>query len=246
MEVADGDLWVAGGGSSRTLVRIDGATNRVAQEIAVEGRTLGDVAVDAHGLWVSVFAGDGIDVVRLDPVSGEVEARISMESSYAREVLAVDGTIWLHERRTRGSDVLGSVLTRLDPETGRVLATVPLHGGAAMVTGGDGSIWVPTWSSEGGSQLLRVDPHRNEVVRYPSENLEFVIDVGEGGIWGVARRGPDLFGERSGIVRFDPVTGRVDAGVGVPGGTIALAVAPGSVWVVHYEEGVTRIELRPA
>jgi len=246
MEVADGDLWVAGGGSSRRLVRIDGATNHVVQEIAVRGRFLGDVAVDERGVWVSVFADDGIDLVRFDPVTGSEEARIRMESSYAREVLAVLGTIWLHERRTRGSDVLGSVLTRIDPETGQAVATVPLHGGAAMVTAADGFIWVPTWTSEDGNLLLRVDPQTGEMVTFPSETLEFVIDVGEGGVWGVARRGQDLFEGRGGIVRFDPVVGRIDAGVGIDAGTIAVAVAPGSVWVVHYEEGVTRIELRPA
>lgn len=246
MEVADGDLWVAGGGSSRRLVRIDGAENRVVQEIAVEGRMLGDVAVDEHGVWVSVFAGEGIDLVRLDPATGSEESRFRMESSYAREVLSVEGAVWLHERRTRGSDVLDSVLTRVDPATGEVVATVALHGGAAMVTAAEGLIWVPTWTSEDGNLLLEVDPLTGEVLTYPSENLEFVIDVGEGGVWGVARRGQDLFKGPGGIVRFDPVAGRVDAGVGVEGGTIALAVAPGSVWAIHYGEGVTRVELRAA
>jgi hypothetical protein len=63
---------------------------------------------------------------------------------------------------------------------------------------------------------------------------------------GEARRGRDLSEEREAIVRFDPVERRVDARVGIPAGTIALAVAPGSVWAINYEEGVTRIELRPA
>jgi DNA-binding beta-propeller fold protein YncE len=246
MEVTNDSLWVAGGGSSRRLVRIDIATNRLVQEIAVEGQVLGDVAVDEHGVWVSVFMRDGIELVLLDPETGVEEARIPMESSYAREVLAVDGAIWLHERRTRGSDVLGSVLTRVDPETGRTEATVRLHGGAAMVTEAEGSIWVPTWSEKGGNLLTRVDPETGEVITLPSGTLEFVIDVGEGGVWGVARRGQDLFDGRGGIVRFDPVTGRVDAGVGIEAGTIALSVAPGSVWAAHYERGVTRVELRPA
>jgi hypothetical protein len=251
MEVTDGDLWVGGGGGSRRVVRIDGETDRIVQEISVEGGFIGDLAIDEHGLWVSIFGRDagqerGIYLVRLDPVTGEEEARIPMESEYAREVLAVDGTIWLHERETQGSVVGASVLTRVDPQTGRILASVPVGSPASSVTHDDAFIWVPTWTAEDGNLLLRVDPRTGEVVALPSENLEFVIEVGEGGIWGVARRGQDLFGERSGIVRFDPVTGRVDAGVGIPGGTIAMAVAPGSVWVVSYEEGTTRVELRPA
>jgi streptogramin lyase len=114
-----------------------------------------------------------------------------------------------------------------------------------VVTEGDGFIWAPAWTAEDGNLLLRVDPQTGEVATFPSEPLEFVIDIGEGGVWGVARRGQDLFEGRGGIVRFDPVTGGVDAGVGIDAGTIALAVAPGSVWVIHYEEGVTRVELRP-
>ena len=104
MEVTDGAGWVAGGGSSRNLVRIDVATNVVVQEIAVEGTSLGDVAVDDLGVWVSVFVRDGererIDLVRLDPTTGAEEARIPLESEYGREVIAIDGTIWVHANET--------------------------------------------------------------------------------------------------------------------------------------------------
>ena len=244
IEVVDGDVWVAGGGSSRNLVRIDPLSNRVVQELSVPGDFLGDVAVDERGVWVSVIKRDAIDVVRLNRDSGEEEARYSFDGFWAREILAVEGTLWLHERLTHGAVVGNSVLRRIDPDSGEILATVPLHGGATMVAEGDGFIWVPTWTSEGGNLLLRIDPQSGAVITMPSDNMEFVIAPGEGGIWGVARKGQDLFSERSGIVRFDPVTGRVDAGVGVDGGPIALAVAPGSVWVVHYKEGVTRIDLR--
>jgi hypothetical protein len=79
----------------------------------------------------------------------------------------------------------------------------------------------------------------------PSHSLDFLVDVGEGGLWG---RGLDQASGRIGIVRFDPVTGRIDASVelGERRNPIDLAVAPGSVWVATYKEGVTRIELRPA
>ena len=251
MEVSGGDLWVAGGvGTGGRLVRIDAETHTLVDDIRVPGRFLGDVAVDEHGVWVSVFLRDGddeaIDLVRLDPVTGSEEARIRMESSYAREVLAVDGTIWIHERRTHGSIVGGSVLTRVDPETEQIVTSVRLPVQTWMVTEGSGFIWAPIYDAEENNVLARLDPHTNELTTLLAENLEFQIAVGEGGVWGVARGGPDLFGERSGIVRYEPVAGRVDALVPVDGSPIALAVAPGSVWVIHYREGVTRVELRPA
>lgn len=244
MEVADGDLWVAGGGSSRRLVRIDGSSNRVVQELAVQGRFLGDLEIDESGLWVTVFAEDHLYLVRLDPATGREEARMPLEGSYGREVLSVDGILWVHQRLTHGSTVGASVLVRVDPRTGS-MQEVGVGSPASSVVEGAGFIWAVTWTDEDGNQLVRLDPRTSELTLIPSQNLEFVIALGEGGVWGVARRGQDLFEGRGGIVRFDPVTGRVDAGVGIEAGTIALAVAPGSVWVVGYEEGVTRIELRP-
>jgi hypothetical protein len=254
MELSNGSLWVVGGGGRTGLVRIDTSTNAVTGEFPVGGAFPADLAIDEHGVWVSVFVRDGGDppkeqmhLVRFDPVTGAEEARVALESEYAREVLAIDGTIWVHEHETHGSVVGNSVLTRVDPETERVVASVPLGSSSTSVTEGDGFIWATTWTSEEGNVLGRLDPQTNEVIRIPSQTLEFVIDVGEGGIWGVARDGPNLFGNRTGVARFEPVAGRVDATSGaLGGGPIALAVAPGSVWVAHYEAGVTRVELRPA
>lgn len=245
MEVAHGDLWVAGGGASRKVVRIDSQSNQVVSEFPVRARFLGDLEIDEHGLWVTAFDEEHMSLLRLDPTTGAEEARVPLEGSYAREVVSVDGTLWVHQRQTHGSTVGASVLVRVDPATAG-MAEVRVGSPASSVVEGDGFVWAITWTAEDENLLLRVDPHTGEVVTFPSENLEFVIDVGEGGIWGVARRGQDLFEGRGGIVRFDPVTGRVDAGVDIEAGTIALAVAPGSVWVVGYEEGVTRIELLPA
>jgi streptogramin lyase len=47
------------------------------------------------------------------------------------------------------------------------------------------------------------------------------------------------------INRFDPSTGQVDISVrlGPDSTPIAVAVAPGSVWVLNYEGTVTRVGL---
>ena len=245
MEVADDDLWVAGGGASRKVVRIDSQSNRVVSEFAVRARFLGDLEIDEHGLWVTAFDEEHMYLLRLDPTTGAEEARVPLEGSYAREVVSVDGTLWVHQRQTHGSTVGASVLVRVDPETAS-MAEVRVGSPASSVVEGDGFVWAITWTAEDGNQLVRLDPRTSELALIPSRSLESVIALGGGGVWGVARRGQDLFEGRGSIVRFDPVTGRVDAGVGIEAGTIALAVAPGSVWVVGYEEGVTRVELRPA
>jgi len=245
MEVTDGDLWVAGGGASRKVVRIDAQSNQVVSEFLVRARFLGDLEIDEHGLWVTAFDEDHMYLIRLDPRTGAEEARVPLEGSYVREVVSVDGTLWVHQRLTHGSTVGASVLVGVDPETAS-MQEVRVGSPASSVVEGAGFVWAITWTAEEGNQLVRLDPRTSELELIPCQNLEFVIAIGEGGVWGVARNGEDLFGREAGVVRFNTVSGRVDAASdGLGGGPIALAVAPGSVWVAHYEEGVTRVELRP-
>jgi streptogramin lyase len=106
-------------------------------------------------------------------------------------------------------------------------------------------IWVTDWNRRDGNLLLRVHPLTGDVMQMPSGSLEQLAEAGESGLWGSGR---DLETDRPGIVRFDPESMDADASVGLGQGQspIALAVAPGSVWTVSYEEGVTRVELRPA
>jgi hypothetical protein len=252
MEVNDGSVWVAGGGSTRRLSRIGTATNRVTQEMAIQGRFLGDVAVHDGDVWASVFVrrttdpwSGGIDLVRLDPASGLETARIPLDAEYGRDVLASGGSIWVHLRETRQSVVGASVLARADPATGRIVDSVSVGSPATSLTQTEDAIWITTWRSGEGNLLMRLDPHSGEVETLPAGTLETLVTPGAGGLWG---RGRDVEGRRTGVVRFDPVSAQVDTSLPLPRGLapFALAVAPSSVWITQYEEGVTRIDLRPA
>lgn len=259
LEVAGGSVWVVGGveapggldspggGSDGLLLRIDPATNRVVQEIPLGGFSAGDVAVDKRGVWVTLSTGGGgtlTELVRVDPVRGEVVARTRLTQEYARDVIAIDGAIWVHEHETGGPLGRESIFTRVDAEPGRLLASVPTGLYVVSVTIGDGTIWGATSSEPDGNVLFKLDPFTGDFATVPVGDLDHLIDFGEGGIWG---RGLRSNGD-IGVVRFHPQTGRVDAWVALPkeaSSPVALSVATGSVWVVNYEHGVTRIELRP-
>lgn len=258
LEVAGGSVWVVGGietpggldspgdGSDGLLLRIDPATNRVVQEIPLGGFHAGDVAVDERGVWVSLSTGSvggTTELVRVDPDRGEVVARTRLTQEYARAVIATDGTIWVHEHETGGPLGRESVFTRVDPETGRLLASVPTGLHVVSVTAGQGTIWGVAFSEHDGNVLLKLDPLTGEFTTISAGDLDHLLDMEESGIWG---RGLRSTGD-PGVVRFQPQSGRVDTWVPLPedtGEPIALAVAPGSVWVVNHEHGVTRIELR--
>ncbi len=249
MVVSGGSLWIAGyveEGDQAGLLRVDLATNEVADVIPLRGQFAGDVAVDEHGIWVTIFAEPSVQLVRLDPETLVVEMRTDLGSDWAREILAVKGTVWVRVV-AEGDGLVGDrrrLLLQVDPEIGEIVRRVEIPGGVTSVTAGDGSIWATTWKASRGNLLVRVDPVTGATEVLPSDSLDYLVEVGEVGLWG---RGLDQATGRLGVVRFDPVTGRIDASLelGEHRNPIALAVAPGSVWIAAYKEGVTRVELRP-
>ena len=258
LEVGGGSVLVVGGmeapggpGSSGDccdglLLRIDPVLNRVVQEIPLGGFHGDDVAVDETGVWVVLSTRGGAgkaELVRVDPDRGEVVSRVGLTQNYVRDVIAIDGTVSVHEHEVGGPVVRESVFTRVDPETGRLLASVSTGFHVVSVSAGDGVIWGVALSEADGNVLLELDPQTGDFTTVPSGELDHLLGFGEGGIWG---RGLRSTGDL-GVVRFNLESGRVDEWVALPkeaGSPVALAVASGSIWVVNYEQGVTRIELR--
>jgi len=237
MVVADGSLWIAGyldEGSQGALIRIDTESNQVADTIPLGGQFAGDVAVDEHGIWVTLFAEPSVELVRLDPQTLVSDIGVSLDTDWAREVLPVDGHLWV--RTNQGA------VSKIRPSTGKIMQKVDLPGAVTALTTYQGAIWAMTWKSSEGNLLARIDPATGDMDLRPSAEFDYLIAGGPSGLWGRWAQEAHL-----GVARFDPVTGRIDASVHLERGAepIALAVAPDSVWVATFEDGVTRIELRP-
>jgi hypothetical protein len=238
--VADGgSLWIAGyqeEGSQGALIRIDTGSNRVADVIPLGGQFAGEVAVDEHSIWVTVFGQPSVELVRLNPETLVSDIGVSLDVDWAREILTVDGHVWV--RTTQGA------LSKIEPTTGKIVQEVDLPGGVTSLTTFQGTIWATTWKASEGNLLARIDPATGNVSLLPSGEFDNLLEAGPSGLWGRW----DPRGGSLGVARFDPVRGRINASVGLDPGSLpnAMAVAPGSVWVADYDEGVTRIELRPA
>ena len=124
-------------------------------------------------------------------------------------------------------------VTRLDPATGRLVATVGTgitHPGGLAV--GEGSVWVTDCCSP---TLVRIDPALNVVAdRIPLPTPEHYIAsqtgevaVGAGSVW--VGQG---FANPSYVERLDPRTGRVEQTIRIPeGGAQGLAFGDGALWV---------------
>jgi virginiamycin B lyase len=167
---ADG-VWMLSTGTQPDLVRIDPATNTVADRFeAPNGATA--VRAGNGSLWITrAHAGQ---LLRVDPATGEEIAEIDVARGSA--FLAVgEGGVW-----TMGS---GGQVVHVDPVTDSVVATIPTggpvdHGDVAV---GGGYVWARL--SE--SLCAAIDPTTDTVVaRYgpPSEGSGG-IDGDEQALW---------------------------------------------------------------
>jgi DNA-binding SARP family transcriptional activator/streptogramin lyase len=124
-------------------------------------------------------------------------------------------------------------LTRIDPATGKVIATIGLGivraGGLAF---GEGSLWITDANSP---LLLRIDPAVNEVVdRFclPTEGVVTTLTggvaVGAGSVW----VGHGAFNPGAWVERLDPATGRVQHRFSILGGDAnSVGFGDGALWV---------------
>src|SRR5919197_4021337 len=133
-------------------------------------------------------------------------------------------------------------LTRIDPASGKVLATIGLGivkpGGIAC---GKGSVWVTDANSP---MLLRIDPAVSQLVDHfplPTKGVETILTggvaVGAGSVW----VGHGAFNPGAWVERLDPRTGRVQHRFSILGGDAsAVAFGDGALWVASNAAGEVR------
>ena len=202
-----GTVWVAG--DSGTVYRIDPESDAVVGETRVSDGYIRDLAVGEKAVWVTgetspsgeTTGPPGSELVRLDPGTGEVTARIPVNTSDERGdgaggVAVGEGAVWV-----TGAE--GEV-RRVDPETGAVVERLNLDGCSDVVTS-PGAVWASCETSEGSvytTRLVKVDPGTNEVTG--SVRVEgyypYGLEVGGGAVWLTASGPEDPDPEDSGGV----------------------------------------------
>jgi hypothetical protein len=171
--------------------------------------------------------------VRIDPRTNAVERtlpvdfRVDDEGAFA----VADGSLWLF---VTDSLVPGSILERVDPATGRVLARTRVGSGAYVVVGDSTALWV---TSTLGAAITKVDPRSATVTaRVAVLPRPKFATMGAGGVW--------VLHQRSGSVSLVDPTGRVAASIaaGVPTPWGDITTGAGAVWVSVNGTPVTRID----
>ena len=162
-----------------------------------------------------------------------------------------EGAVWVAAR-----DVDGHAVLRVDPQTGEVIATIPIPprevtdpvSGATVLSSneptdiavGPGAVWLT--SGQAGtaglagtahSVLSRIDPATNQVVATIEIERALSVDANDssGGVW--------VTGPGQAVSRIDPATNEVAATIDVPDPGV-VTVRGEDVWIGG--DGVTRLD----
>ncbi|TDP71546.1 hypothetical protein [Roseateles toxinivorans] len=149
-----------------------------------------------------VWAATGAALMAFDPASGEPTRSIDCACDAGT---AFDGT-YLYQ-------IAESRIDKIDPGSGKVLATIPApgHGGDSGLTWAEGSLWVGQYRDR---KIHQINPETGAVIRSIESN-RFVTGVTwvDGELWhGVWE------GDESEIRRIDPASGVVLERLGMPPG----------------------------
>jgi hypothetical protein len=240
---------VPGEEPAKTLLkRVDPKTSKVVSAIPLERFSPGsmEVAYGASSVWVS--SGDlprgAAVVLRVDPRMKRVVDWISVDSPSG--LAFGHGSVWVT------SASYGTV-SRIDPQTGEVVAKIEVGRGAGDIAVDESSeaVWVAGLSLNNdkpeNNKLSRVDPATNRVVaeipiRADSrDGGASSVAVGEGAVWAQSVDGN--------LLKVDPATNEVDAMVSVgewsyyP--TAHLTVYGGGVWAMVQAEEFRLVRVDP-
>ncbi|HJU57675.1 MAG TPA: hypothetical protein VJ774_02945 [Actinomycetota bacterium] len=259
MVVAEGSLWIAGsleapgafddpgGGADAAVIRIDTTTNEVVQTFELGGTHGADLTFLGGELWALVFGDETVDhameVLRVDPTTGDILARIPLETSWAHTVAAAGGRLVVLESGPGATNAAGHAAV-IDAATNAVSrAEVPSDYITPMPVVSQGQVWI---SLDPG--FVRLDPlkveFREPAVPLPARFSDCCgfVEADDRGIWFLS------LDPRTGTDRqlnvFDPETGDVaDLVTLADGSPVAMAVAPESVWILNYEGTLTHVAL---
>jgi virginiamycin B lyase len=139
--------------------------------------------------------------------------------------LAIDEEVWV-------SNAPKNSVSRLDPKTNKVLATIPVgkEPGSGLAVG-FGSLWVPNC---GDSTVSRIDLKTGAVsATFPCTiaDSEGGLATGAGSVWIV-------MGTKDKLARIDPSTNKVAAEIEIAPGSVAAAFGEGAVWITSPKESV--------
>lgn len=216
----DGDtVWATNQGRVERWSRTRGKL----AEVAI-ARPCGAMVIAAGSLWV-IDCKDGtlnrIDI-RTARLVATIATGIPKLEKFELQLAAGAGSIWIASDG-KTSDGRG-VISRVDPATNSVVATVSVDPDTSYLTYGFGAVWAVSLPQQ---TIQRIDPATNTVTKRTTlGKAPGFLAAGEGAVW-VQEQGDGT------LARIDPrsgeVTGRIPVGANLKYGDIDTG--GGKVWL---------------
>jgi DNA-binding beta-propeller fold protein YncE len=122
------------------------------------------------------------------------------------------------------ANAVEGTVSRIDPQSSRVVATIGLRGAPTAIAAGPSGVWVV---SESADLVVRIDPATNQHLEIPIDGHPTVVSVTRNDVW--VAEGPS-----GRIVRIDQRSNRVMSWIAVGGRVDALSADDQSVWVAVH------------
>ena len=209
-----GAVWIQVDPPVDQIVKVDEATAEVVLSIDGTGVAIGDGV-----LWVA--NGPAGEVYKMDPVTGEVLLTTAAPDAYYVAVGA--GAVWAPNP---------SGVSRLDPTTGAVIATIPVAAVTDLIAT-DEAVWVT--DKEAGT-VTRIDPTSNTVVaEITTAAGAHALAATDGAVWVTNYRA-------NSVSRIDPATNTVVATIDGVGSGVGIDNGDGRVFVSTQGVGISSID----
>jgi streptogramin lyase len=252
---AFGNVWIHAFGrdESPVLLGVDPSTDHVEARIHIDAPPPwevggGAMAAGEGSVWVTGARelpgshGDLSDAIvdRMDPATGQVVAALQLGGQFGADIAVGDSGVWVAVFGDREAEAV-----HIDPDTNRVLATIPLsHDYVRRIVVVDGAVVVEErgWNKEAGPHtvLEAIDPETNQIMATagddPEGGLEEVIAV-DGNVWASTHEGFVLLNPRT----LEPSATSVPGAI--PDGPLpVLTAGSGAVWFVGLQGRLYRFD----
>jgi hypothetical protein len=223
------------------LYRIDPATNSVADAVRVSDEDPSDLWVDDTGIWILTWAGsDHMTVSSLDPSTYAVLQTTRLETSWSQTIAVAGGHVWVFGS-TQG-DAPAETLFELDPQTLATIDTIQPTGGSSFFLAVSGD---RIWFHHNGLQALDASTGQHDIgpMGQPVDDCCAALTPDEvGGVWVLDPSGasPGLWHvDADGVIDSDETS----FGQKVDGQASTFDPASDTLWVVHYDGTVMRVQI---
>ncbi len=200
------------------VMRIDPATGKVIAKVAADpANSEGGITIGDGSVWIVTKPST---LVRINPATNAIVNSFPLPSE-SENPLFSDGFLWVS---SFGHDQL----LKIDPASGQVLKMIPVGPKPRFLTAGAGSIWT---LNQGDGTISRVDASTGAVLATIPCGIEGgggEMTFGDGFIWATMFDFP--------ITKIDPVTSKVAAQWGGPGGD-GIRFGFHSVWLSNGAMG---------